>query len=506
MRPPVPRLEEYDISYQYGFLPDELPLEHLPDIYYTKWENIVRNLQGLVLSRRLRGLVDRMPVLSTERLATEAEWRRAYSILAFISHAYIWGGDGPAEVSREIRSTNYYPECKVLTRTQVVPPPISIPFLATCNHFGLPPVATYSAVVLWNFKPLFDEEPIDNLENLSTLTTFTGSIDESWFYLVSVAIEARCAPIMPKMLKAIQAAREDDALSVTSALQELAECIEALSGLLVRMYENCDPHVFYHRIRPFLAGSKNMADAGLPNGVKFDDDTGQSPFVQHAGGSNAQSSILQFFDIILGIDHLPTGAKKEDSSDSEGSGPPPPSHNFIMEMRKYMPEQHRRFLQHVSDVANIREYVDQRRSNKSLCAAFDASLAMLRDFRDKHIQMVSRYIVVKSRESRSHGRSSSPRQAPNFGLAAKRRGDSSNKRQLRGTGGTALIQFLKQARDESGEPAIGSWARRLMTNSPAAPGFAALGTVDEHANGQMEITGLAGTWSVDDSEGGICHW
>ena len=32
------------------------------------------------------------------------------------------------------------------------------------------------------------------------------------------------------------------------------------------------------------------------------------------------------------------------------------------------------------------------------------------------------------------------------------------------------------------------------------------GGVDEHKNGQVEIVGLAGTWSVDDSEGGICHW
>ena len=99
MRPPIPHVEDYDISPENGFLPDELPLDLLPDPYYTKWENVVRNLQGLVLSRRLRGVIKKMPVLSTERLLSEAEWRRAYSILAFLSHAYIWGGDGPAEVS-----------------------------------------------------------------------------------------------------------------------------------------------------------------------------------------------------------------------------------------------------------------------------------------------------------------------------------------------------------------------------------------------------------------------
>lgn len=308
------------------------------------------------------------------------------------------------------------------------------------------------------------------------------------------------------MLDAIAAARENDTLAVTAALQSFAERLETLGSLLTRMYDNCDPHVFYHRIRPFLAGSKNMGDAGLPNGVKFEDGTGTQDFVQLAGGSNAQSSILQFFDIVLGVEHRPTGAKAVDSSDSEGSGPPTPAHNFIMDMRKYMPRKHRQFLEHVTDVANIRAFVEARRSNKMLCTAFDACLAMLRDFRDKHIQMVSRYIVVKSRESRSHTRSVSPRQAPKFGLAAKQKDGASKGKPLRGTGGTALIQFLKQARDESGEPAIGGWARRIMTSSPAAAGFAPLGAVDEHANGQLEIVGLAGVWSVDDSEGGICHW
>lgn len=45
------------------------------------------------------------------------------------------------------------------------------------------------------------------MENIMTLQTFTGSYDEQWFYLISVAIEARSAPIIPLMLEAISAAR-----------------------------------------------------------------------------------------------------------------------------------------------------------------------------------------------------------------------------------------------------------------------------------------------------------
>lgn len=321
-----------------------------------------------------------------------------------------------------------------------------------------------------------------------------------------MAIEARAAPIVPIMLDAIAAARVNDSRTVTAALQSFAERLDELGSLLTRMYDNCDPHVFYHRIRPFLAGSKNMAEAGLPHGVMFNDGTGTQPFVQYSGGSNAQSSIIQFFDIVLGIEHRPTGERRTgaSASESETAGPPPPSHNFIMDMRKYMPGPHRRFLEQVTVVANIREYVEAHRADRGLSTAFDACLAMLRAFRDKHIQIVSRYIILKSRESRPESRSISPKHAPQRINLANNRADG-DKKKLTGTGGTALIPFLKQARDETGEPAIGSWARRLLTNAPF-PGFAPLGGVDEHANGKVDIVGLAGIWSTDDSEGGICHW
>jgi indoleamine 2,3-dioxygenase len=98
MIPAIPSLEEYGISPEYGFLPEELPLELLPDPYYNRWEAVVANLQALILSRRLREVVKRLPILSTSHLLHSAEWRRAYMLLAFMTHGYIWGGDEPAEV------------------------------------------------------------------------------------------------------------------------------------------------------------------------------------------------------------------------------------------------------------------------------------------------------------------------------------------------------------------------------------------------------------------------
>lgn len=489
MIPSLPRVEDYDVSEDHGFLPAELPLELLPNPYYQPWENIMHNFQPLILSKRLRDMIDNLPVLSTHLLETDAEWRRAYMVLAFMSHAYIWGGDRPVNI---------------------VPQSIAIPFLDTCKRLELPTVATYAAVVLWNYRPLFDDEPIDILENLATLHTFTGSLDESWFYLVSVAIEARGAPTIPLMLHAIQAARNNDKHTVTECLRTFAERLDELGAMLVRMYENCDPHVFYHRIRPFLAGSKNMAEAGLPQGVLFDTGSSTDKYVQYSGGSNAQSSIIQFFDLALGIEHRPTGTTATNGRHEVQ----PPSSNFIYEMRTYMPGPHARFLEHVSNVSNIRQFVTRNAHDRGLATAYDACLAMLRAFRDKHIQMVSRYIIVMSRES---ARSTSPssaipiREKVNLATATKTSSADGEKKGLRGTGGTALIPFLKQARDETGEPAIDAWARRLLSNGPGdGSGFGGggvrMGTVGEKGSGEVQVLGLAGVWSVDDSDGGICHW
>lgn len=376
----------------------------------------------------------------------------------------------------------------------------------------MPPVATYAAVCLWNFKPLFTDEHVDNLENLATLTTLTGSLDESWFYLVSVAIEARGAPILPLMLAAIQAARVDDVNTVIACLRTFAERLDDLTTLLQRMHESCDPHVFYNHIRPFLAGSKNMADAGLPNGVIYEDGSGTEKYRQYSGGSNAQSSLLQFFDIVLGIEHRPTGEKKDQSSESELEGRAPPSkHSFLLEMRKYMPGAHRRFLEDVAIVANIRPYVEDRSNNKALTVAYDACLAMLRNLRDKHINIVSRYVVIKSRESKSLVRSTSPiakhRKVDLASASRLDKDDASGKKKLRGTGGTALIPFLKQARDETGEPAIDSWARRVLNRdlNTKGRGDFFVGKSNEPPAG-LDLCGLAGTWTIDDNAGGLCHY
>lgn len=81
-----------------GFLPGQVPLRSLPNSYYEPWERLIRDLPAFLETQTLRFEVDQLPVLSVDRLATKAEWRRAYVILSFLTHAYIWGGDRASEV------------------------------------------------------------------------------------------------------------------------------------------------------------------------------------------------------------------------------------------------------------------------------------------------------------------------------------------------------------------------------------------------------------------------
>lgn len=135
MLPPLPKLSKYGISPEYGFLPADLPLERLPDPYYNKWEAINANLQGLILSKRLRGVIDRLPVLSTAGLEHDSEWRRAYSLLCFMAHSYIWGGDNPEEVCRILSL-----DPKALFGSLVL---ITCEIYRTCRHPSQSPFYTF---------------------------------------------------------------------------------------------------------------------------------------------------------------------------------------------------------------------------------------------------------------------------------------------------------------------------------------------------------------------------
>ncbi|KAK0704505.1 Indoleamine 2,3-dioxygenase [Lasiosphaeris hirsuta] len=413
-------LEEFGVSSN-GFLPEHLPLDILPDQYYTPWEDLMQSLNNHLDAGTFRKHADQLPILTLHYLSTEQEQRRAYVILAFLAHAYIWGGDKVSET---------------------LPPPITIPFLQISHHLTLPPVATYAALNLWNFRTT-DPTDLTNLSAIHALHTLTGTRDESWFYAVSIAIEARGARTIPVLLLALRAAEARDFPAVTAALRVLAGCIASLGDLLERMDERCDPGLFYHRIRPFLAGSRNMAAAGLPRGVFYDCGGGRGEWWQLRGGSNGQSSLLQFFDVVLGVEHAVAGGGV----------------SFHQEVRGYMPDEHRRFLEYIAEAFpwGLRKVVaegggDGDGERLACREAYRAATDALAALRGKHLQMVTRYIIIPSRQPFCAGG------AVNLATASSRVGEDAGSQghevkagqsQLTGTGGTALLPFLKQSRDET---------------------------------------------------------
>jgi indoleamine 2,3-dioxygenase len=121
--------------------------------------------------------------------------------------------------------------------------------------------------------------------------------------------------------------------------------------------------------------------------------------------------------------------------------------NYLQDMRNYMPAPHKRFLETLSALSNIRSYVTSSQAESPLKEAYNAAVLTLSSFRDAHIQIVSRYIIMPARSTVPVDQ----RTADKVNLAtasAQIKGLSeTNPTGLYGTGGTSLIPFLKQTRD-----------------------------------------------------------
>ncbi|KAJ5745220.1 Indoleamine 2-3-dioxygenase [Penicillium odoratum] len=413
----VIRLEDYAVSDNNGFLPSSPPLAKLPS-FYEPWELLASQLSTLIKDESIRSLIDNLPILNVTWLQSEPEWRRAYSVLGFLTHAYIWGGEKPRDK---------------------IPPCITKPFLEICAHLGLPPCATYAGLTLWNYTAP-DDADISNPDNLSLLTSFTGTPDEEWFLVISVAIEAKGGKLVTLMLDTIAAATANDVPRVTALLCRFTDGLRDFNSTLQRMYERCDPDVFFYQLRPFLAGSKNMASAGLPNGVFYDEGNGQGQWHQYSGGSNGQSSLIQTFDIFLEVSHAATGGI---------SGPS----GYLQEMRDYMPASHKKFLEVLAHFSNVRSFVMSSPAEQSLKESYNAACLALAAFRDTHMKIVTRYIILPARRGAPKTNASE-----NVNLAtASAQVDGLRDETpsgLFGTGGTALMPFLKETRDTTKDAAF----------------------------------------------------
>ncbi|KAF5630183.1 acetyl synthetase [Fusarium sp. NRRL 25303] len=205
-------------------------------------------------------------------------------------------------------------------------------------------------------------------EQIHTLVSFTGSQEESAFFSVSVAIE-----------KSTEAGNEKQ---LTAYLFEARITIDSMTSILPQLYDRCSPSFFYNTLRPFIEGTQDLKSAGLPHGVFFESKNGGS-YQKFRGPSDAQSSLFCFIDIALGIDH-------NDNS-------------FLTEMRQYMPAPHRDFLARVEVMANIRHSVAATADTSQLQDAYEGCVLALARFRQIHIRLVAKYIVIPSTGRKAAG-------------------------------------------------------------------------------------------------------
>ncbi|KAF2117593.1 Indoleamine 2,3-dioxygenase [Lophiotrema nucula] len=416
----------YQVSLETGFLPTKTPLDRLSSVKHAPWENIFDQLPSLISASQVRASIIALPVLNCDELATVEEYRRAYAILSLLTNAYIWNGPSPSD---------YLPPC------------IVVPLLEVANVLHTKPLVTYAAIVLWNFRIRFHTPSTHNVEALGT---FTGSEDESWFVAIMVAIETQGGKCIALLLKIISAKELKDDESLFDYLEKLHQRLQQIQKTLLRLYERCSPDVLYHRIRPYHAGFGGTSNKELPKRVRYVKDfseLGSTPCRQFIGGSGAQSTLLQCFDIILGVQHvgLLSDTAGTITRSLVGKGLPSDSNGdigFQSRMREYMPGPHKQFLKKLSEYPSVRGYLQTRPANPSSTAAFSRTIASVCASRSAHIQIATRYIIIPAR---SEERAKVQRN----GISNAQEKAGYGQETIMGTGGTSTLPLLRRMRDET---------------------------------------------------------
>jgi indoleamine 2,3-dioxygenase len=368
--PALLQLADYDIDAARGFLPNPDPLDALPPAY-AAWDQRAAQLPLLIMAGRVRAELANMPLLDASGLIDIRERRRALLVLTGFANTWVAAGGGLS-----------------------IPRSIAVPLVAVARALDQPPITAHATIVLGNWRRIDPTQPL-SLENVDTLLTFRGSIDEKWFFLATLGVELTGAPVLADLVAAVAAADAGAQEMLAKALERITGRLELMTGAFMRVRESCDPYIFYQHVRPYLAGWPAP-------GVTYEG-TDLGP-VQFNGGSAAQSSLLQAIDAALGIRHEHALTR-----------------DFLLSMRRYMPPRHRAFIEAVSERSRVREVAATAGALPRLAKAYDAAVAAMDSLRRKHIGLVSEYIT---------------KQMPPNALAV-------------GTGGTSFDDFLRQARVET---------------------------------------------------------
>ena len=371
------RLADYDIDEVRGFVPGRDPLQALPPPF-DAWDRIAEQLHLLTMTSRTHAVLAAMPELDASGLTGIEQQRRAFLLLTAFANTWLVGPNA----------------------TLTIPRCISVPLIKLAKALGRKPITHHGTIVLSNWRRLDLAKPL-SLDNIDTLVSFRGSIDEKWFFLSTVGAELAGAPALPKLVHAVDAAAKRDHAGLRAVLSEVADITAETTVAFMRVRESCDPYIFYTHVRPYLA-------SWPAPGVVYEA-TGVGPVV-YSGGSAAQSALLQAIDAALGITHEHALTR-----------------DFLMSMRDYMPPKHRAFIEDLAAHSRVRAVVLEPQAPADLRAAYDACIGAMDELRRKHFGLVSEYIT---------------KQMPPNAEAV-------------GTGGTSFNDFLRQSRLETARAKVG---------------------------------------------------
>jgi indoleamine 2,3-dioxygenase len=365
-------LSRFGIDPVHGFVAAVDPPAALPP-GFAEWDRLAADMPALIRSGQLRGVLERLPVLDPSGLPDDPARERAMLILSVAANAHVHGGAEPA---------------------MRLPAGVAVPLCALAATLDRVPIVTHASMVLQNWRRIDPGAPL-SADNAETRVDFLGGADERWFFIATLGVELAGAPALPVLAGLGDRVAGGDDAGLQADLERVAAAARAMRGALARMGEWCAPWVFYHRIRPFLAGwpAPGLVYEGVDDAPRM-----------CLGGSAAQSTLIQAFDAGLGVRHTR-----------------PETAGFLHEMRRYMPAPHRAFLAALEAGPDLRAHVAAA-GRPGLTAAHDACLQALGDLRRDHMAMAARYITA---------------QAPRAGDAAL------------GTGGTEFVGFLRAARDET---------------------------------------------------------
>jgi len=390
-------LNKFEVCPRRGFLPSQDPLQRLPYARYHLWEDLGDDLPKLLGARlgQARDPLKQLPVLATDKLVTDAELRRAHLLLCLFAHAYVWGGPTPldtipegiakplSEVSERLNMPPALGHASIVLynwRRLDAGADICMENLSTLNNFFdgrdeswfylihveieargaasiVPIMLSIDAIQRYNEEQQHrrNRRTSRAMSNLSHTSDECGrSADDAQDghgeygspydrRLMSndvdeddpaVGAERGFPHDEEALVGELTPARVAEYVAVQ--LNKVAKGIRAMVDSLTAMREGCHPFIFYHRVRPFLSAWRD--NPSLPDGVVYEGVSDERH--RYYGGSAAQSSLIPFLDIALGVSHQ--SSKSQD---------------FLRSMRAYMPRPHREFLGYMESVACVREFV-----------------------------------------------------------------------------------------------------------------------------------------------------